>query len=196
MSKKITIIQGHPDPAENRFCHALAEAYAAAALKAGHDVRRITVAKVNFPILHTYDEFYKDPPPASILPCQEMIGWADHLVFLYPLWLGTEPALVKAFFEQTFRPGFAFSPPESSKKWKNGLLMRKSARIVITMGMPAFFYRWFYFVHGLKCLGRDIMKFTGIGPIRESHIGGMGDISAVKRQKWLDEMAELGRLGL
>jgi putative NADPH-quinone reductase len=191
MAKKITIIQGHPDPAENRFCHALADAYAAGAKATGHEVRRISAAKVDFPILRTYDEFYKGTAPPVILPCQEAVGWADHLVILYPLWLGTMPALLKAFFEQLFRPGFAFTEPESGQMWHK-LLTGKSCRIVVTMGMPAFVYRWYFFAHGLRSLERNILGFAGIGPIRESLIGMIGDMSADKRQKWLDEMTKLG----
>lgn len=196
MAKKITIIQGHPDPAENRFCHAMASAYAAAATGAGHEVRHINVAKVGFPFLRSFDEFYKDPPPAAILPCQEAIAWADHLVVFYPLWLGSMPALLKGFFEQAIRPGFAFAMPESGKFLKKKLLAGKSARIVITMGMPAFFYRFYAFFYGLKCLARHILGFAGVGPIRTSLVGLIIDMSPARRQKWLAEMTELGRRGL
>ena len=191
MAKKITIIQGHPDPAENRFCHALADAYAAGATAARHEVRRISVARVDFPILRTYDEFYKSAAPPVILPTQEAIGWADHLVIIYPLWLGTLPALLKGFFEQVFRPGFAFTEPKSGRMWEK-LLKGKSCRIIVTMGMPAFFYRWFYFAHGLKSLERNILGFAGIGPIRESLIGMIADMSLAKRQQWLDDVRKLG----
>jgi putative NADPH-quinone reductase len=190
--KKITIIQGHPDPAENRFCHELARSYAKGAEEAGHEVRYITVTSIDFPILRTYDAFYKSPAPASILPAQEAIRWADHLVIIYPLWLGTMPALLKAFFEQCFRPGFAFSQPVSHKMWQK-LLKGKSCRIIVTMGMPAFFYRWFYFAHGLKSFKRNILDFVGIGPIRQSLIGSIENLKAIEREDWLDKVYELAR---
>jgi len=53
MAQRITIIEGHPDPAGNRFCHALAEAYAQGARAAGLEVRRIDVARLGFPLLRT-----------------------------------------------------------------------------------------------------------------------------------------------
>ena len=57
--------------------------------------------------------------PEDVKEGQEAIVWADHIVFLYPLWLGDMPALLKAFLEQALRPGVALqygdSPmPESS----------------------------------------------------------------------------------
>jgi len=51
MPRRITLIQGHPDPAGNHFDHALADAYAAGAARAGHPVRRIEAARLEFPLL-------------------------------------------------------------------------------------------------------------------------------------------------
>lgn len=53
MAKRITIIDGHPDPDGARFCHALANAYAEDAGKASHSVRRLTLAQLEFPILRS-----------------------------------------------------------------------------------------------------------------------------------------------
>lgn len=53
MAQRITIIQGHPDPAGNRFCHALADAYAAGAEAAQREVRRIEVSNLDFPLVRT-----------------------------------------------------------------------------------------------------------------------------------------------
>ncbi len=92
MSRSIVIIQGHPDPAGNHFCHALADAYAAGARKAGHRVESIPVAALEFPILRTKAEFESATVLPAIQRCQDMIRTADHLLILYPLWLGTMPA--------------------------------------------------------------------------------------------------------
>ena len=101
------------------------------------------------------------------------------------------PALLKGFFEQVFRPGFATEPVDGGKKWAR-LLKGKSAHIVVTMGMPAFAYRWFYGAHGLKSLERNILKFTGVGPIRESLIG-MVEECQQHRVRWLDKMYNYGK---
>jgi putative NADPH-quinone reductase len=108
MGKFITIIQGHPDAQTRHFCHALADEYAKGCEDGGHEVRRIEVARLEFPLLRTKDEFEKGTPPDSIKQAQDAIRWADHLVIFYPLWLGSMPALLKAFLEQVFRPGVAF----------------------------------------------------------------------------------------
>jgi putative NADPH-quinone reductase len=179
---RIVIIQGHPDPGGGHLCHALADAYAAGAEAVGHAVTRIDVATLEFPWLRTKEAFESGPPPAVLVPSQEAIAQADHLLVVYPLWLGTMPAVLKAFFEQVFRPGFAFAL--GGKAWSRRL-KGKSARIVVTMGMPALVYRWYFGAHGLKSLERSILGFCGIGPIRESLFGMIEAASAAKRDKWL-----------
>ena len=194
MAKHIVIIQGHPDAAVRHYGHALADEYAKGAEDGGHELKRIEVGRLDFPLLRTKDEFEKGLPPDSIKQAQETIWWADHLVILYPLWLGTMPALLKAFFEQVFRPGFAFEYGESGQTSKKRLT-GKSARIVVTMGMPAFAYRWFFLAHSLKSLERNILGFCGIGPIKASLIGSIEGMNERRRAAWLDEMRGLGDLG-
>src|SRR5579863_126637 len=107
---KIAIVVGHPDPSEERLNRALADSYAQASVQAGNEVRRIDVARLEFPVIRTYDDFYHGSAPAGIARAQADIAWADHIVFFFPLWLADMPAYFKAFVEQTFRPGFAFDP--------------------------------------------------------------------------------------
>jgi putative NADPH-quinone reductase len=194
MTKRIAIIQGHPDPRESRFGHALAAAYAHGARDAGHEVRIIEVSRLDFPVLRSKEDWDRGVPPDGILEAQRTIEWAAHLVIFYPLWLGTMPALLKAFLEQVFRPGFAIARLEDGATWKK-LLTGKSARIVVTMGMPAFVYRWYFGAHSLKSLERNILRFCGIGPIRESLIGMVEATSNAKREEWLAKMRKLGRDG-
>ncbi len=104
---RIVILQGHPDPGGSRFLHALADAYAAGAKAAGHELRVIDIAHLDFPLLRTQADYEHGAPPPSIAGAQKTIAWGEHLVFFFPLWLGTMPALVKGFLEQTLRPGYA-----------------------------------------------------------------------------------------
>lgn len=193
MGKNIVIIQGHPDPAGGHLCNALADAYAEAAKSGGHEVRRVEVAQLDFPLLQSQVEFVTGTAPASLIAAQRDVGWAEHLLIVYPLWLGTMPALLKGFFEQVFRPGFAIEPEDGSGWGKK--LGGKSARVVITMGMPALFYRWFYRAHSLKSLERNILNFCGIKPVKETLIGRVEDPDRKRNAKWLDRMQTLGRKG-
>ena len=101
------------------------------------------------------------------------------------------PALLKGFLEQVFRPRFAIAKPEGGKTWKK-LLKGKSARIVVTMGMPAFVYRWYFGAHSLKSLERNILGFSGVGPIKASLFGLIEASSSATRERWLAKMRALG----
>lgn len=195
MSKRIVIIQGHPDQQKSHYGHALAKAYAKGAESAGHAVEWICVAELDFPLLRSDEEFNHGQVPQAIREAQEKIGQADHLVLFYPLWLGTMPALLKGFLEQTFRPDFAFSY-EGKEGFPKKRLKGKSARIVITMGMPGFFYRWFYCAHSLKNLKRNILGFCGIAPVRHTLIGMVENLKESQGDKWLSKLERLGKNGL
>jgi putative NADPH-quinone reductase len=101
------------------------------------------------------------------------------------------PALLKGFLEQVMRPGVAFAYEPNGLPRK--LLGGRSARIIVTMGMPAFVYRWYFMAHGLRALERNILNFVGIKPVRESLFGSVGSGGPERKRKWLDEMRGLGQ---
>lgn len=191
--KRIVLINGHPDPRPERFCAALAQAYVEGAAKAGHDIRRIDVASSDAPLVRSRDAFMAPPDPA-IADVQKVIADADHLVIIYPLWLGGPPALLKAWLEQVFRYGFALAAPGDARGVK-GLLSGRSARVVVTMGMPAAFFRFVFFAHGLKAVSRGILWISGMAPIRESIIGNVEGGDLGHRPRWLSRMKALGEAG-
>ena len=194
MGRRIAIIQGHPDPSGKRFGHALASAYAMGASEGGHAVTDIRVAGLDFPLLHTKDEFEHGSPPEVIRTAQAVIRDAEHLVLVYPLWLGSMPALLKAFLEQVFRPGFAMEQSAAGVGWDRRMT-GKSARIVVTMGMPAFVYRWYFRAHSVKSLERNVLRFCGIAPIKECLIGNIEAQDPSGREKWLARIRGFGRQG-
>jgi putative NADPH-quinone reductase len=193
MLRKIAIVQGHPDPSRERFGRVLQAAYTDGAASAGHEVRVIDIATLDFPLLRSKADWEKGDPPPAIRTAQATIAWADHLVFFYPLWAGSMPALLKGFIEQVFRPGFAMDPAGGLRAARP--LAGRSARIVVTMGMPAFVYRWYFLAHGLKNLERNILKFCGISPIKVSLVGQVDDADPSGRGRWLDKMRSFGAAG-
>jgi len=190
---RIAIIDGHPDPEPSHFCHAAADAYRRGAEEGRHEVRVITLGNMEVPLLRSQREWEHEPAPSALRTCQDAIAWADHLVILYPLWLGDMPAILKAFLEQIFRPGFAFKYGANPMGEK--LLKGKSARIIVTMGMPAFVYRLYFRAHSLKSLKRNILAFVGIGPIRTNVIGSIASLSDAKHRKWLETIRSYGHNG-
>lgn len=187
---RIFVVQAHPDAEHPHYCHALAEAYIRGAESAGHQVKLVNLGALEVPFLRSQADSDSPVCPQFVRDGQSNIEWAEHIVFVYPLWLGTMPALLKAWLEQVLRSGFAFKV--DSKSWGSQLKGR-SAHIVITMGMPSVFYRWFFFAHSLKSFERNILKFCGIKPIRQTLIGSMSSIDDQSRKKWLERLEKYGQ---
>lgn len=191
MGKRIVIIQGHPDPDPSHFCHAIGWTYEEAAVAAGHTVRTIDVARLDFELLRTQREFEKGKVPEAIREAQQDIRWADHVVVIFPLWQGTFPALLKGFFEQTFRYGFAMKADPRGKGFAR-LLKGRSARVIVTMGMPATAYRIMFGAHGTKSLERGILWMAGFAPIRATLLGMLGGRKPAWFARQLREIHKLG----
>ena len=188
---RILIVNGHPDPDEGHFVHALTDAYADGARAIGHEVRRIDVGSLEFDSVRNLADFEKGTPPPAIRRAQDDLLWAEHWVLAYPLWLGSMPGRFKSFVEQALRPNFAFGP-RNGRGMPKKLLKGRSARIVVTMGMPALFYRPYYRSHSLKSLERNVLAFVGIAPVRASIVGLVDKLGADGRKRWLARMKYLG----
>lgn len=101
------------------------------------------------------------------------------------------PALLKGFLEQVARPGFAFTTESSNPFARKGLTGR-SARVVVTMGMPALVYRWYFRAHSVKSLERNILGFVGIAPVDETLVGSAEQLGDEGVAKWKARMRALG----
>jgi putative NADPH-quinone reductase len=192
MAERILVLDGHPDPAGERFVHALAAAYREGAESARHEVQSIRLADVEFPLLRTQHDYERGDPVEAVRRCQAAMDWASHVVILYPLWLGAMPALLKGLLEQMLRPGFAFSTLELGRS-PVSLHAGKSARIIVTMGMPGWVYRWYYRAHSVRSVERNILRFIGFGRVRSTIIGSVATLDAAKRSELVERVRALGR---
>ena len=191
---RILILQGHPDAGAPHLCHALAESYAAGAREAGHELRQLDVARLDFPLLRSQQDWEHGALPEGLRQAQDDIAWAQHLLIVFPLWLGEMPALLKGFLEQVARPGFAFKAEGGNPFGRKGLQGR-SARVLVTMGMPALVYRYYFRAHSLRSLERNILGFVGIAPVHETLIGGVDQLGAEGVARWQAQLRRLGADG-
>lgn len=122
---------------------------------------------------------------------QESIAWADHLVFVYPTWWGTMPALLKGFIDRVFLPGFAFQYRDGSVWWDK-LLKGKSARLIVTMDTPPWYFKLVYGQPGHRAMKRTILGFCGIRPVGITSIGPIKGSTEVKKERWLNRVQKLG----
>lgn len=185
---RIAVIVGHSRT--DTYCEALASAYATGARSGGHEVEVIHLARTRFdPILRgAYVEV--QPLEPDLEGAHRAIMGADHLVIVFPLWLGGMPAILKGFLERVLQPGLI----EGHRAGKFvRLLDGKSARVIMTMGMPGLVYRWWYGAHALQALKRNILEFMGVSPVKSTLFGMIETVGAEKRAAWLSEVEALGR---
>jgi len=186
MTKKILVILGQPQ--KQSYGAALMQAYVEGARGAGAEVRELFLGDLQFNAVAAGGPAPLEPDLAQ---AQEAIKWAEHLVFVYPIWWGTIPALLKGFIERVFAPGFAVNFRKNSRLWDK-LLAGRSARLIVTLNTPSFVYRWVFGRPGHTTMKRTVLQFCGIRPVRISEIGPINGSSEDKRQRWLDGVRALG----
>lgn len=185
---KVLVVLGHPD--RQSFCSALTDAYCQSAIAAGAKVRRLDLNQLHFdPVLwHGYRQAQALEP--DLVTAQEHILWANHLVFVYPNWWGSMPALLKGFFDRVLLPGFAFKYHKDDPFWDR-LLAGRSARLIVTMDTPAWYYRWVFKMPGHQQMKRTILDFCGIKPIRITEIAPVRQSTPMQRSQWLAQVSHL-----
>ena len=190
MGKRILIIDGHPDPDRKRLCHTLVEAYGAGARDTGNEVRTLTLAEMDVPILRSAQDFAAAPDNAAILRARDDLLWCQHLVLVFPLWLGGAPALLRALLEQIGRANFMADASGGGIAHK---LKGRSARLIVTMGMPALAYRIVFHEHGVRNIMDGVLGFGGVAPMRRTLLGAIESVSDRERRRRIEFIQQLGR---
>lgn len=190
--KKILVINGHPD--KESLCQNLALAYKNAADKSKAECKLINLYELSFdPVLH-YGYRQRTELEPDLVMAQAAISEADHLVFVYPTWWGTYPALLKGFIDRVFLPRYAFKYRENSLLWDK-LLIGKTARIIVTMDTPKWYYSLIYKSPGHNSMKKGVLEFCGIKPVYITSFGPVKSSDEKKRQRWLSVVEKLGMKG-
>ncbi len=195
MKRSICIINGHPDASPAHFVPALAEAYERGAREAGFEVSRIDIGTLPVDLLHNQSEF-DTPPAAQIAEERGKLAAAEHLVLVFPLWLGCMPARLKAFLEQIARNEFFIATTKDGAGWPAQKMKGKSARVIVTMGMPGFAYGTLFGGHSVKALEQGILRISGFKPVRRTILGGVEAAGPKGRAGMLHNVEGLGRRGV
>jgi putative NADPH-quinone reductase len=188
--KKILIINGHPD--KESFNFALAAAYKKGALGAGASIKEIVIKDLAFnPILESGYHKQTELEP-DLVEAWEKIVWAEHLVWVHPVWWGGLPAITKGFIDRLFLPGKAFKYRENSHWWDK-LLTGKSAHIITTLDQPALFYWLVFGKPSVNQLKRTVLEFCGIKPVKVTYVQPIRNSTLEFRKKWLDKIEEIAK---
>jgi len=127
------------NPSSKGFTHVLSWKLEALSLKQGDEVELLDLYST--PLQQdflTYEEAKEIGENSLTKQMQEKLLWADEYIFIFPIWWGDAPAIMKNFWDCNFTQGFAYRYRKGGKR--EGLLKGKQARIIATSGAPAFFY--------------------------------------------------------
>lgn len=188
--KKIALINGHPN--HESFNFVLAEAYKKGAENSGAEIKEIIIRDLDFnPNLQFGYQKRMDLEP-DLLKAWEIIQWADHLVWVHPVWWGGLPAVTKGFIDRLFLPGLAFKYRENSVWWDK-FLTGKTAHIITTIDQPGWYYRMFYGRPSINQLKKSTLEFCGVKPVKVTYIGIIKNSKEEQRQKWIEKVYSLGQ---
>jgi len=187
--KKIALINGHPN--NESFNFALAEAYKKGVKNSGAEVKEIIIRDLDFnPNLQFGYQKRMDLEP-DLIKAWEIIQWADHLVWVHPVWWGGLPAITKGFIDRLFLPGLAFKYRENSVWWDK-FLTGKTAHIITTLDQPSWYYRILYGRPSINQLKKSTLEFCGIKPVKVTYIGIIKNSKEEQRKKWIEKVYLLG----
>jgi 1,4-dihydroxy-2-naphthoate polyprenyltransferase len=177
-------------PRRDSLCGALFDACAEGARQAGVECRELILSEMHFdPDVHVVSP-EQQPLEADLLRAQRDIHWADHLVFVYPTWWGTFPALLKGFLDRVLTPGFAFHHV-THDRWDK-LLSGRTADLITTMDTPPLIYRFIYRAPGQQALARATLGYCGIRSARIEAFGPVSAAVADQRQQWMHRARLVG----
>jgi putative NADPH-quinone reductase len=188
--KKILVINGHPD--RESFCFELAKQYKKGASFSGADCKIINLIDLEFSPILKYGFRKKTELETDLINIQNDILESNHLVFVYPTWWGTQPALLKGFIDRVFLPKFAFKYRENSLLWDK-LLKGKTARLIVTMDTPKWYYNFVYKRPGHNSMKKGILEFCGIKPVKITTLSSIKSSNESKRAKWLKQIEKIGQ---
>ena len=187
--KKILIINGHPN--QESFNFGLVEAYKKGSSGAGAEIKEIVIKDLVFNPNLAFGYQQRTELEPDLLDAWDKIKWAEHMVWVHPVWWGGLPAVTKGFVDRLFLPGFVFTYRENSVWWDK-LLTGKTAHIITTLDQPSWYY-WFAFGRpSVNQLKKSILEYCGVKPVKVTYIGTIRTSDPALRKKWLDQVTKLG----
>tara|TARA_B100000795_G_C22600679_1_gene361119 strand:+ start:27 stop:611 length:585 start_codon:yes stop_codon:yes gene_type:complete len=187
--KKILIINGHPD--NESFNFGLSEAYRKGAKKSDAEIKEINIRELDFNPNLQFGYRKRTELEPDLLKAQEKLKWADHIVWIYPVWWGSVPAIMKGFLDRVLLPGFAFKKREGSVWWDK-YFTGKTSRLICTMDQPTWYYRLINKSPSHSAMKKLTMNFIGVKSVKITSIGPLRLSKEEWRKKWLQKVEGLG----
>jgi putative NADPH-quinone reductase len=182
---KILIINGHPDA--KSYSAAITAEFTKNLDKQRHQIENLELGKMKFDPVLRFGYRQKMPPNADIERSQQLLKWADHMVFIYPIWWSSMPSLLKGWIDRVMTPGFAYNMKSFYRH--DGHLSGRTAELILTSDAPAFYYRWLA-PTPVRLMRNHILKLCGIRTTRVQIFGKTQAATDERRQKFLEQIKE------
>ena len=192
-NNNILIINAHPS--KSSFCTEISKRYYKGATNSGAKAELINLVDLDIDWISKGSNTENTPVEGDIQKIQNLISNSSHIVFVFPNWWGTFPAILKGFFDRVLVRGFAYKYVENSP-FPKALLKGKSARIIMTMDTPIWYYRLIYRSPGLNAMKRSVLSFCGIKPVKTTIFTPVRSSGQKKREGWLNKAEKLGEKNL
>ena len=182
---KALLIVAHPK--QESFSFAMANKYKELAVAQGYEVVLIDLYRTEYQQpFFTFEDANDLIQTPEMIYFQERISWADEIVFVFPYWWGSVPAILKNFIDWNFSGGFAFKYVNSRPQ---GMLIGKNVKIYTTTGAPSFYYK----ISGAnrrlkKMLQKQFVEFCGM-KLKSFNIYGGVDKSSTDTKDILDKIS-------
>ncbi|MCY7914269.1 NAD(P)H-dependent oxidoreductase [Bacillus haynesii] len=180
------VIYAHPNP--NSFNGAILHQVIRALEDGKHSYDVIDLYKDRFDPVLLFDEkkrrsdMKRDPETAEY---RRIVKNADHLIFIYPLWWGGMPAIMKGFIDRVFAAGEAYT---YQGKLPKGLLKARTATVYYTADAPSWYLRFWRRDADWVTVKDVMLKFCGVRRVRRLLFAGVKDSTEEKRTQWLDRV--------
>lgn len=151
----ILIVHAHHE--SKSFCSALKDNAVETFTRNGHVVQVSDLYKMNFKAIADRTDFHIKADPtylkyqaeqvnaftqdafsADIKAEMEKLLWADVLIFNFPLWWFSVPAILKGWVDRVFAMGFAYGAGKGV--YESGVFKGKKGMLCITTGGPEISY--------------------------------------------------------
>jgi len=185
-TKRIVVLNGHPDPRPERFCSAICEAYLRGAKAFNLDARYLAVAELG-PLLSGFVPPHDEGRLSdTMIFAANEIRLADWLVIAFPLWLNGPPPSLQVVFHAYSQHLKRIGTPSGT------LTPPKDAHVIVTMSMPALLFGG----RGRSSQNPLNLSLSGVEPRRTTLIGGVETLSPRRRAEWLSDVSKLGGRGM
>ena len=200
----ILVINGHPD--KKSFSAAIFNKVIDNLDNEKHEIETLNLAEMKFDPVLRFGYRERMEEDAEIVRSQELIQWADHLIFIYPIWWSSMPSLMKGWIDRVFTPGIAYSSNQkgifvlnfiTGRQFKR-LLKNKTADIITTSQGPGWWYKIFSGIvsvpdsYGVAVLKSAVLNHCGIKTKKVINLGNMNRDSNTPevRKKFLKKIAD------